>query len=100
MSQAPLTDRLRAKIARLFSEDDRAAAEQWLLTECDDEHIHLGKMGLDGLERIRAAVLKLSNGSMDILMRDTRIAQRDWRDALVFAGFGNDLQAHVRWMES
>ena len=50
-----------------------------------------------GLERIRFAVLKLSGGSLDSLVEATCLAQTDWRDALVAAGFADDVDAHLAW---
>jgi len=29
-----------------------------------------------------------------------RLAETDWRDALMAAGFGEDLQAHIAWARS
>ena len=45
----------------------------------------------DGIiERVRASVLKLSEGSMDKLRYAVKIAKEDWRDVFVAAGFGHD----------
>jgi hypothetical protein len=49
------------------------------------------------LERIRFAVLKLSDGDVTKLVSAVHHAQIDWRDVLVWAGFGNDTSAHLRW---
>jgi hypothetical protein len=40
----------------------------------------------DGRERVLAAVLVLTHGDPDRLADSIGIAERDWRDALVFAG--------------
>lgn len=48
--------------------------------------------------RIRYAVLKLSRGNRDEFERAVELANLDWRDLLVSAGFGNDVTAHERWM--
>jgi hypothetical protein len=53
----------------------------------------------EGLERIRFAVLKLSSGSLPRFERALAIANTDWRDVLVAAGFGNGLQAHINWLD-
>lgn len=52
----------------------------------------------DGLERIRFAVLKLSNGRLDRLRDAIREAHIDWRDVLMAAGFGESVSAHESWM--
>ena len=49
------------------------------------------------MDRIRIAVLKLCEGSMDKLVEAIVLAQTDWRDLLVAAGFGHDTQAHEKW---
>ena len=52
----------------------------------------------EGLERIRFAVLKPSGGRLDRLNSAIRLAQVDWRDALMAAGFGHSVAAHRVWM--
>lgn len=42
-----------------------------------------------GRERVLAAVLVLTRGDPDRLAESIRIAERDWRDALVWGGLGN-----------
>ena len=53
----------------------------------------------DLLERVRFAVLKISNGDIGELREAVRHAQIDWRDVLVAAGFGERL-AHREWAEA
>jgi hypothetical protein len=50
-------------------------------------------------ERIRLAVLKLSNGNLEELRRAITEARQDWRDVLVWAGFGDSGTAHRRWAQ-
>ncbi len=49
------------------------------------------------MERIRFAVLKLSEGNMDKLIQAIELAQAGWRDVLMASGFGEDVEAHNRW---
>ena len=49
------------------------------------------------LERVRFAALKLSQGDIGRLREAVRLAQTDWRDLLMAAGFGEDPNAHKRW---
>ena len=51
----------------------------------------------EGLERILFAVLRLSQGSLPRLIEASVLAQTDWRDALVAAGFADDTKAHETW---
>jgi hypothetical protein len=55
-------------------------------------------MGAEGLERIRAAALKISRGSLDRLALATSLAKSDWRDLLMAADFGEDAHAHEAWL--
>jgi len=43
----------------------------------------------NGRERVIAAVLVLTRGDPARLAESIRIAERDWRDALVWGGLGN-----------
>lgn len=52
------------------------------------------------IERVRAAALKLSEGSLDKLAQATALGQEDWRDLLMAAGFGASLSAHLTWLNS
>lgn len=49
------------------------------------------------LERVRFAVLKLSGGDLEKLRKAVKLAQTDWRDVLMAAGFGHDVNAHKSW---
>ena len=49
------------------------------------------------MERIWLATLKLSDGSITAFENAVLLAQIDWRDVLLGAGFGNDLDAHIKW---
>jgi hypothetical protein len=90
---APLTTGTGQRIAMLFGPDDIEFVASLLTDECGSnltEHRGL-------LERIRFAVLKLSHGDLNALGRAIDLAKRDWRDALVAAGFGDDTKAHESW---
>ena len=52
------------------------------------------------LERLRFAALKLSQGELNKLLDAVILAQTDWRDLLVAAGFADDVQAHLSWLPS
>ena len=57
----------------------------------------LGEASPEVIERVRFAVLKLSHGSLDELVRHIDTANTDWRDSLVAAGFGHSLLAQRIW---
>ena len=50
-------------------------------------------------ERVRCAALRLSEGRVDKLYDAIALAQTDWRDLLVAAGFAEHTQAHKDWKE-
>ncbi|GEM_PF-5430171 len=48
-------------------------------------------------DRVIIAALKGSRGSIDMLYECAELANHDWRDLLVGAGFGHDIRAHQYW---
>jgi len=52
------------------------------------------------LERIRFAVVKLTLEDNYSLEQAVELANLDWRDLLVNAGFGLDVKRHEQWFES
>jgi hypothetical protein len=99
MQSPVLTPLLRAKLARLFAPEQLAEATALLETECGISLPFGDTMGEQALERIRCAVLKLSEGSLGKMRKAVRIANVDWRDVLVAAGFGHRVLAHLEWLE-
>lgn len=90
-----LSQRIRTTIDKQFRADERATVADLLATQCST---NLPLMTDDALiDRIQLAVLKLTAGEMAALAGHLRIAQIDWRDTLVAAGFGNDVNAHIAW---
>jgi hypothetical protein len=96
MIEIPLTPRLTRKLTALFPAADRQFAEQWLLSECGPD-LPGGFTDPTWVERVRAAALKSSAGSLDKLARATALGQQDWRDLLMGAGLG-DPEAHEVWL--
>jgi hypothetical protein len=93
----PLSPRVRATIDRLFPHVERALVVDCLTTQCSTNLPLMRDPAL--LDRIQLAVLKLSAGQATTLTGHIRIAQVDWRDTLVAAGFGNDVNAHIAWAD-
>jgi hypothetical protein len=93
-----LSKQTALRVSRLFHEKDRAIVEQHLAQECGDNLPLVNPDYLELAERIRFAVLKLSNGDVDKLLFLIREAAKDWRDTLVAAGFGHDEKAHLQWL--
>jgi hypothetical protein len=78
---------------------EAAQAAQLLVERCGQNLPFMQDRDEHQLERIRFAALKISGGSLQKLDEAIGIAQRDWRDVLVWAGFGNSLTEHERWAE-
>jgi hypothetical protein len=93
----PLSPDTLSRVEALFAPDQRDTARAALENDCANNLPFCEKMDLFALERIRFAVLKLSAGSLDGLRREIDQAKLDWRDTLVAAGFGHDVNAHSRW---
>lgn len=94
MALSPETQR---RLEALFAGPARPIAAELLLTHCGANLPLWREADPQGLERIRFAALKLSNGDLSELRRAVEIANVDWRDVLVAAGFGRDPRAHERW---
>ena len=97
-----LSEKTERLIARLFvDEATRNTVRDRLEAECGNGIPFCETSGPEDLERIRFAVLKLSNGDINELDRAIDLANIDWRDLFMAAGFGRDLDAHNAWyMES
>ena len=68
-----------------------------LENECGTEALSCEGWSPAQMERIRFSVLKLAKENTMSLDSAIELAQKDWRDLLMAAGFGNDLNAHERW---
>jgi hypothetical protein len=97
MSEALSSGTIR-RIAVLFPAAQRAEVGSLLVAECGSTLPFADTLGAAGIERVRFAVLKTSGGSLERLRAAVTSAQQDWRDVLVWAGFGDDPQAHLKWL--
>ncbi len=94
---AALSEATWEKIRALFplTQHDEVAAI--LQNQCGANLPFLGKETPEGLERFHFAALKLSPGKTDKLLEAVRLANTDWRDLLVAAGFADSADAHKDW---
>lgn len=97
MTNIDLSPETMRRVEALFKSPAREAAIDLLATQCGSNLPFCEKEDARGLERIRFAALKLSNGDLSELRRAVELAQVDWRDVLVAADFGNDVRAHELW---
>jgi len=92
-----LSPKTEQHIAALFPAHFRGEASELLLHQCGNNLPFLEKCDEFQLERFRFAALKLSRGDMGKLREAVKLANQDWRDLLVSAGFGN-VDAHKQWL--
>lgn len=67
--------------------------------ECSPIRLHLDDASPRQMERFHFAVLKLSEGKVEKLYDAIALAQTDYRDLLMAAGFGESLIAHKSWLK-
>jgi len=99
MSAVQLSENTLRLVRHIFTAENYAAVIAALETRCGSGLPLWVSTTPEGLERIRFAVLKVSSGSLPQFERALAIANTDWRDVLVAAGFGNGLQAHINWLD-
>ena len=92
-----LTEDTLARIRVLFPPEQQQYVASILEEECGNNLPFRENATPETAERIRFAVLKLSEGKLEKFIKSVVIAKRDWRDALVWSGFGNNLEAHKQW---
>lgn len=93
----PLSLKTLDRVRRVFSKEHVNKVCARLERDCGDRIPLWPTKTPEGLERLRFSVLKMSGGSLEALDRALALAQQDWRDALMNAGFGRDPQKHLSW---
>jgi hypothetical protein len=97
MANVPLSPGTRSRLEVLFSPAERGEAEQLLVELCGSNLPFCENSDSTSLERLRFAALKLSGGRLPALYSAVELANTDWRDLLVAAGFAEDVEAHKSW---
>lgn len=90
---------VQGHIARLFPPDKREEVKTLLVEDCGSSLARSRGGSPEFFERVHCAALKLSEGRMEKLYDAIALAQTDWRDLLVAAGFAERTQAHKDWIE-
>ena len=94
-----LSPRTKQLVEIFFSQKDVPEASQWLEEECGNNLPSCGQQDEYGMERIRFAAIKLSKGNLLKLLKAIDEARMDWRDLLMAADFGFDVNAHENWVK-
>ena len=97
MEHVSLSSETRLRLNAVFAPADLNDAEILLVEECGRNLPFYENATPESLERIRFAAMKIANGSIDRLCDAIQLAQIDWRDLLVSAGFANDVNARLKW---
>jgi hypothetical protein len=97
MGSPPLSPETEYRIATLFPAEQRVAVRNLLLLECGNNLMPHTPLDSAAMDRFRFAALKLSGGDWKKLQAAVQLAQQDWRDLLMAAGFGHDPEAHRTW---
>ena len=84
------------RVDMMYPPDQREEVTRLLVEECGQDP--LSTSDHEGIERIRFAALKVSNGDVDVLKKAIKLAQSDWRDLFMAAGFGNNPSEHKSWL--
>lgn len=93
-----MTAETQRRIDLLFAPSLRGEVAALLAVECG-RNLPLSRDASEAaIERIQFAALKQSGGDMNALVRAIELAQTDWRDLLVAAGFAVDVHAHESWL--
>jgi ABC-type siderophore export system fused ATPase/permease subunit len=92
-----LSTRTKQRISVVFAPELQQLASSLLVEHCGTNLPLLKALDPVALERYRFAALKLSDGQIDKLKQAVLLAQTDWRDLLVAAGFAQDPNAHESW---
>jgi hypothetical protein len=97
VSNLELSEGTKQRIARLFAPAEQSEAAALLSEQCSSNLPGTRGWPESGFERIQFAALKVSGGSLAGLASAIRLANVDWRDLLVSAGFAHDPVAHKSW---
>ena len=84
----------------VFLSEHQDEARDLIESECGQNIPDCKSRNSEEMERIRFSVLKISEGDLDKLCEAIDLAQTDWRDLLMAAGFGHDTAEHKRWYKS
>lgn len=97
MAHVPLSPKTASHLEVLFTQADRDEAERFLVESCGSGLPFQEDASPESLERLRFAALKLSGGDLSSLLTAIELANTDWRDLLMSAGFADDVHTHESW---
>lgn len=93
-----LSKRTEQLIEQIFLKHDQLEVRALIEYECANNLPFCGDLDSMQMERIRFAAIKLSEGEENKLLDAIDLANVDWIDLLVGAGFANDATFHEMWV--
>ncbi|MDH3870817.1 MAG: hypothetical protein OEU44_01220 [Gammaproteobacteria bacterium] len=97
----PLSKRTEKLVNSVFADDTaRNRVRAMLANECGNGVPFCENSSPEDMDRIRFSVIKLSEGDMKKLESAIKLANVDWRDLFMSAGFGYDVDAHNEWYKT
>jgi hypothetical protein len=93
-----LSQRVKSVVERVFSTNEIELAKTLLIHDCGNNVPQCEEHTPEKMDRIRLAAIKSSNGVYAKLVEAVSLANTDWRDLLMAAGFGYDIDAHNKWV--
>ena len=84
-------------VTKYFCAEEKNLVMSVLADECGNNLPFCEKCSPKDLERIRFAVIRLSNGNLKCFDSAIKLAKTDWRDLLVRAEFVDDIKSHKVW---
>ncbi len=97
-TSVPLSADTQWLVDHWFKPEHRAEAARMLEVQCARDLSSCENADTKSLERLRFAAIKISRGELKRLSHAMREAQMDWRDLLMAAEFGVDVNAHRVWL--
>ena len=98
LAMLALSQKTERLLALWFSDDKkRIQARAKLAHECGNNIPSCETSRPEQMDRIRFAAIKLSDGDLEKLDRAIALAKTDWRDLLMAADFGQDIDQHNKW---
>ncbi len=94
-----LSERTRSLISKMFSKSDGIVISDMLYRAVSANISFCANSSPEDMERIRFAILKMTKHSPLNLAVGIYLAQSDWRDLLMAAGFGDDATQHMIWYD-
>lgn len=85
------------RIGALFQPDEASKAANILRSRLGALIAGYRVMSPNDIERLHFAALKISEGELGKLEQAVLLAEADWRDLLMAAGFARDTMAHHTW---